>query len=127
LSFDTGERNHVARGKLADLLRVRELLAEHRPYRTQLVSAGAQRVDKTSLSSDPRLVVFDGAPGYIKWKHLWPSSHLAVILDRTEPRYYEAVAMLNEGFARKRCTPERLLSNGAVPAGMEIFAYREEA
>ena len=44
------------------------------------------------------LVVFDGAGGFLKWRDKWAHCNWIVILDRTEPRFTEAVQVVNEKY-----------------------------
>lgn len=113
------------RGKLSDLLRVKQLLQEDKPFRSAIVSSTTRQLSSTSDMSALSVAVFDGALGYLRWHRLWPSAHHIVVLDRTEPRFADAVTTLNEAFAAC-ASPEAPVPAERIPAGVNVFAFRRK-
>lgn len=110
-------------GKFNDLLRVRQLLFPGRSYKTELLSSSAKRV---GVQEDlvPHVALFDGAPAFIKWHHLWPESHVLVLLDKTEPRYTEAVTILNQDFTSPKNHQYKSMSILDTRGAVDVFAYQ---
>lgn len=113
------------KGKLCDIVRARELLAAGRPFRSELLAANAKKLtfDERQI---PHVAVFDGPQGFIKWSHRYPNSHLIVILDKTEPRFEDAVSLINQNFSSPRNRPYTGLAINDVPNGVDLLAYRSE-
>lgn len=72
----------------------------------------------------PRLVLFDGAQGFIKWRHFFGKSDWVIILDRTEPHYQEAVHGINDGYSR-RVSDDMLNIDIPFPQGIDFLSYVE--
>lgn len=91
-------------------------------YKTQLLS---DRVTpKTTIEEPPRLIIFDGARSFAKWKHFFNRSNMLVILDRTESHYEEAVLLANQDFESRKedlHIPEFLIEQ--IPLGVQVMSY----
>lgn len=111
-------------GTLQEVLRIKGRVAAGLGYRANLRSDREAKV-KPDASEIPSLVIFDGAAGFLKWRDAWRGSHWIIILDKTEPRFKEAVDTLNQEYLNNRLedTP---LSLPELPAGVDVLAYEEE-
>jgi hypothetical protein len=92
------EGESFAQGRLQDILRVRELLGEGEGCRTSLISDRTKPNSVMAAGETPPLMLFDGAPGFLKWRDYWRGSHWLIVLDKTESGFYEAVAALNQEY-----------------------------
>lgn len=109
----------VAVGNLNDILQIRRLsTAPH----TALVPATARRSPRQQRV-EPILLVHDGATGYLRSGRPSSTPVMVVVLDRTEPRFDEAVAQLDQDFVR-RTDDQALNLDGGVPPGVEVLSFR---
>lgn len=111
-------------GTLQHLLRVREFSRPDQTYRSSVVSNGEQSEEPNQVRA-PAVVVFDGATGFLKWRNDWRDSHRLVILDRTERRFEEAVAALNQEYVQNRADDQELRIARRVPRGVEMISFGE--
>jgi hypothetical protein len=116
------ERMYHAR--LSDLLRARTLLAEGQPYRSDIVSSLGRRSMAEARLQVPHVVVFDGAPSFIKWRHLWTRSHWIVVLDQTEPRCIEGAAAVDALYADRAVGGPLVLQLPDCRGHMDVAAFR---
>lgn len=102
LAVHVSERK-IAVAHLDDLLRVRRWIGKGGRYATDAVSAtgpsGRQKTNERQQPA-PGVVVFDGAIGFLKWRHIWPDSAWIVLLDRTEPHCADGAAAVNALYAQ---------------------------
>ena len=109
----------VAGGNLNDILQVRQLsTAPH----TALVPATARRSPRPQRI-EPILLVHDGATGYLRSGRQTSTPVMVVVLDRTEPRFDEAVAQLDQDYVR-RTEDQALNLDLGVPPGVEVLSFR---
>jgi hypothetical protein len=111
-------------GSLNMLGRMRSLLTDCSAYRSDICSPVNTSENLISLGT-PHLVVFAGAAGFLKWRDLWRRSHWAVILDRTETHFEEAVAELNQEYIRRRADAKLPSNLPYAPSGIETVWYQE--
>ena len=115
-------REVTSAGTLHDLLRVRRLLTKGEPFRTEFFPVSKAENSKLSDGNTPHVVVFDGALGFLKWRHYWAHSKWLAILDRTEPRFEEAVQVINEEYLH-RIDVEDFGIAGATPAAVDVVSF----
>lgn len=113
---------NFSRGTLQDILRVQELLPEGEGYRARILSDRGKQVSKTKET--PKLVLFDGAAGFLKWRDLWRDAHWLVVLDKAQNGFDEAVAALNREYRDNHLEgdPPSLPS---LPHHLNVIAYEE--
>ena len=109
-------------GSLQDILRICRLFRNNEAFRSQILSVNSNEHAKLSEGMLPRMVIFDGAVGFLKWRHYWSQSNWVVILDRTETRFLEAVQSVNEEFLSRIDERELNLSN-PTPQSVELKAF----
>ncbi|MBC7341777.1 MAG: hypothetical protein H5U02_04925 [Clostridia bacterium] len=114
-----------ARGTLQDILRVRRFLSEGKAFRTEIYPASRNMPPRLEKGSDPCVVIFDGAAGFLKWRDNWRISNWIVLLDRTGPNFREAVEIVNQEFIKNRIGNCPELDIPPVPRGIEIIVYEE--
>ena len=111
-------------GVLQDVMRVRKFLGEGQAYRSEAVAAGGQDAAEEAGELRPHVTVFDGAAGFAKWRDYCRDSHWIVLLDRTEPGFEGAAALLNSEYGN-RVGEETLEELPEVPGGVEVVAFTE--
>lgn len=111
-------------GSLNVLLRIRELLADSSAYHTRLWRASNSSEEQRTAIDPPAVIIFNGATSFLRWRDSWRTSHWIVLLDRTEPRFDEAVQTLNQEYILNR-VENLLLEPLPAPQGIEIIAYQE--
>jgi len=104
-------------GNAADVLRLKE---GSRDYRGMIVSTTTK--EPKLPGGTPRLVIYDGASGYLKYRDRFPDSHQLVLLDRSEARFSEAVSQLNRDYLQRTTDGPPGLTTGA-PAGVEQMVF----
>jgi len=112
-------------GTFQDILRVRRFLSEGKAFRTEIYPASGKVPPTLENSSDPCVVIFDGAAGFLKWRDNWRISNWIVLIDRTGPNFREAVEMVNQQFIKNRTGNCPELDIPPVPPGIEIIVYEE--
>lgn len=113
-------------GNLQEILRVRRFLGNSNAYRSDVISIDDASFWASQNVRPPTLMVFDGARAYLKCHHLWPNSHAAVILDRTDLHFDEAAQLINQDFVQRRigsAWPQQKLP--PIPIGIEVMVYEE--
>lgn len=111
-------------GVLQDVLRVRKFLGAGHAFRSEAVAAGSQDAAEETGELKPHVTVFDGSTGFSKWRDYCRDSHWVVLLDRTEPGFEGAAALLNAEYGN-RVGEEKLEELPEVPAGLEVVAFTE--
>ena len=111
-------------GVLQDVLRVRKFLGVGQAFRSEAVAAGGQDAAEEAGELKPHVTVFDGSTGFAKWRDYCRDSHWVVLLDRTEPGFEGAAALLNAEYSN-RVGEEKLEELPEVPAGLEVVAFTE--
>ena len=109
-------------GTLQDILRIRSLSSTIEAFRSDIFSASPKDNTMKSENMVPRLVIFDGAVGFLKWRDIWRHCNWVVVLDRTEPRFTEAVQIVNEEYY-SRIDEEKLKLTDAPPVSVELVSY----
>lgn len=113
-------------GGLQEILRARRFLGESMAYRTDIVPISGAPNLASQKDKIPHLTVFDGSHSYLKCRHLWPNSHAAVILDRTDVNFGEATQIINQVFVQRRLGKEWSQQKlPAIPEGIEVMVYEE--
>jgi len=119
----TSRESTGIKGRLQDILRVRQFSGANKSYRTQCISPANITPEKEIDTQTPPIVVFDGAIAYIKLGHKWRSAHQVVLLDRTERQFGDAIELLNQNYTYR-------LEGGfkfpiRIPGGIEMIVYRD--
>ena len=114
-----------AEGQLQDVLRIDRFVTDRQSHRSTLVPVGAEPPSDAVIGNVEMGVVFDGAHGFLKWGDMWQGRHQAVILDRTEPYFDDAISAINGRFSQNRIDGEAALPGSDAPAGGEVLAFRE--
>lgn len=117
--------HRYAEGQLQDVLRVNRFVTEKQSHRSALVPIGPQPPSVEILSNVEMGVVFDGALGFLKWGEMWEGRHKAIILDRTEAYFDDAISAINARFSQNRVDGEILLPEHEAPPGGEVLTFRE--
>jgi len=106
-------------GSMSDLLRLRE---GSRDYRGMIVSTTAK--DPRMPTKTPRVAIFNGAAGYLKFRDRFALSHQVLLLDRSEPRFREAASQVNRQFYQRIGEgPEEVVAD--APVGVERLVFVE--
>ena len=114
--------SETATGSLQDILRIRKLNKNNEAFRSDIFPVNAKEQPRISEEMPPQLVIFDGAAGFLKWRHNWSQCNSVVILDRTEPRFSEAVQAVNEEYTTRISDGELQLGD-SLPKSIEQVAY----
>lgn len=116
-------------GTLDNLLRVRAYSSVGAPSWSEVVStAGARRLSERHKMS-PRVVVFDGARGFLRWRKYYGDSAWIVVLDRTDSQFGDGVDELNAAMAlgsepeTALCIGDELPSGVTIPPGVEVSGF----
>lgn len=115
----------LQKGKLQDILRVRKWLSKGEAYRSDVFPVNGDKPQKTLDGLTPHITIFDGASGFLKWRENWLNSHWIVLLDRTEPKFKEAVELVNYDYIQKRVDEGGIQNMPPIPPGVEIVIYQE--
>ena len=94
-------RTRPAPGSLDELMRLQK---GGKASRTTVLPVRASKPPDFG-GQPPPVTVFDGANGYLKWRDRLRSAHAVVVLDRTEPRFDEAVAQLQQDYVQRLPAP----------------------
>ena len=110
-------------GTLQDILRTKRLepASSTNTYNSQIRSSRARHTSGTENDVSPRMVCFDGALAFLKWKYLFRGSSWAVILDRTEHQYQQAVFEINDEFSNRG--PGDLHLDTECPNGVDVMSF----
>ena len=112
----------AAAGTFGDILRVRRLRGEHEAFRSDILPVNVRDQAMPPKEIQPRLVIFDGTVGFLKWRHNWPHCNWVVILDQTEPRFTEAVQIVNEEYLSRISDGELRLPQ-PPPLSVELVSF----
>lgn len=116
-------------GTLNDLLRVRTFGLPTAPAWTELHPTAGPRRLPDRMKLHPRVVVFDGARGFLRWRNYFEDSAWIVVLDRNEPQFMEGASELNTEYAQNSipdepaCIVSELPPGVAIPPGVEVTSY----
>jgi hypothetical protein len=111
-------------GTLQEILRVKEFQNNTKSYRSRTISDRIRATGVHSGISDPPLVIFDGAQGFLKWRSYWKKSSWIVILDRTEYQFDAAINQINREYIMHRKGDNGLeMSDLHIPLGIEMTAF----
>ncbi len=113
-------RSRPPSGVLDDLLNLQK--GGGRASRTAVLPVRSSKPPDFSGRSPPPVTVFDGANGYLKWRDRLRSSHAIVVLDRTEPRFDDAVAQLQRDYVQRSADPIPWTPPPA-PGGIEALYF----
>lgn len=110
------------RGTLTELLRPEMGRAKGGPRTLLMPETSAPAAVRTKAT---RVTLFDGARPYLRLRTAASSSHIVVFLDRTEPRFGDAIRQLESDYKLRRSgeLPSSLGADG--PKAIEVFGFRE--
>jgi hypothetical protein len=111
-------------GSLSLILRCRKFLPPGEHYRADVLAAQGQTVPDHLLGKVPRLVVFDGAQGFLRWRDQWMNSSWLIVFDRTDRATDLGVEASTKERARRTGDLD-LLDEINLPDGIELIAYRD--
>lgn len=120
-----GMAGTVVTGALQEIVRARRFQPRGQAYCADVIRSTGRKLPHLTHSEPPRVVVFDGASGFLKWQERFGSSNWIVVLDQTEARFEEAAELLNEEYA------SRIDSDGTCPPlaatvpGVESMVFQE--
>ena len=121
--LSVGSRGREASaGTLRDILRIRRLYNNNEAFRSDIFPVNAKSNVMSSEEMVPHLVIFDGSVGFLKWRHNWAHCNWVVILDRTEPRFTEAVQVVNEEYL-SRISEGKLKLSDPPPRSVELVTF----
>lgn len=113
-------------GTLSELLRVKAIVAPGNPYRSNIFAANSRRPPHYDGESCPRLVIFDGASGLIKWRDRFPSSNWLVLLDEASPNFESGRDVLNHLYVQRNGSDPDIQKLPEVPSGVELLVFKEK-
>jgi hypothetical protein len=124
LGIPLGKRR-ITTARLSDLLRIRTIVGSGQPFASDLVPVSNGRLSGVSNARivAPRLVVFDGAAGFLKWRHQWPDAHWVVLLDRTDVRCADAAGIIKTLHATRFRSDAHALLAVAGAERLGLFAF----
>lgn len=113
-------------GSLADLARPRQLVDGRMP-RSALISVARPTTPAQGSQAEVPLVVFDGAPPFLKWRQQFSTSNWLVLLSKTEPQVEDAAAVLNANYAGRGLDDDAVLTQliDGKPRSVDAIAYVE--
>ena len=123
-NLSVGSRGQEASaGTLRDILRIRKLNGKkEEAFRSDIFPVNVRDHAMPSEEISPHLVIFDGSVGFLKWRHKWSHCNWVVILERTEPRFTEAVQIVNEEYLSRISDGELRLPQ-PPPLSVELVAF----
>ncbi len=110
-----------ARGTLNDLLRLEGIAGVGGAHRTRVIPIHTKPPSDLQI---PSVLVFDGANGYLKWPGRFRAAHTIIVLDRTEPRYADAVKHIHGDYV-KRAPGSALPTLPPPPSGIEVLHFSQ--
>ncbi len=112
-------------GVLGEVLKVRRFGGARKQFHSDIFAATSKWPPKHDRLAVPHVVVFDGALGFMKWRHEFAQSHLLILLDQTEALFLEATQRLNY---EQSCSENNdLPPDFPVPgAGVELALFTEQ-
>lgn len=110
-------------GVLQDVLRARRFVVGDAVFYSDVLRVDGSKPAKSPTGLMPHVTVFDGARGFLRWRHLWRDTNWLVLLDRTAPHFDEAASALNTDFIQNRVDDSDVLAHIPVPAGIEVIAF----
>lgn len=110
-------------GTLQDVLRARRFVTGDAYFHSEVLRVDGSKPAKPPGGMVPHVTVFDGARGFLRWRHLWRDTNWIVLLDRTAPHFDEATSALNTDFIQNRIDDSDVLEHIPVPPGIEVMAY----
>jgi len=111
------------KGTLQDVLRARRFVTCDASFYSEVLRVDGSKAAKSPSGIMPHVTVFDGARGFLRWRHLWRDSNWVVLLDRTAPHFDEAASALNTDLIQNRVDDSDVMKDIPVPPGIEIMAY----
>lgn len=84
----------VHKGRLQDILRAKTFLPQGDCSRSEILSLTAKSVSSPALETPT--VIFDGARALLRCSVHWPAANWIVILNRTEWRFADGVALVDD-------------------------------
>lgn len=118
-----------AEGTFNDLLRVRKYSNSTGPSWSDVHSTSGAKSLPERMKLAPRVVVFDGPTGFLRWRKYYPDSAWIVVLDKNDPQYDEGVDELNAEIAMNSsddnvlCVGDDLPPGVTIPPGVEVTAF----
>ncbi len=114
---------HLVKGCLQDVFRMQRFCRNDETYRSKIITpTGIEQ--NIAKGKEAPTVIFDGAMGFLKLRHLWPKSDFVAILDRTDPHYDDAVNLINQDFVN-RVDEAEIQYKAPLPLGVEATSYWE--
>ena len=104
-------------GNASDLIRLKE---GARDFRGVVISTTVR--EPRFPAARPHLAIFDGAPGYLKYRDRFDTSHQILLLDRSEPRFGEAVNQVNRDYINRLGEGPGGVCDGC-PTGVEHITF----
>lgn len=113
----------ISEGRLQDLARVKRFTSRGEGYRTRIfpITVGTSIPHYYDHGTAPRLAIFDGARGFLRWRFRFSTSHWIVLLERTEIDFLSGVQYV---IAECDFRCQEQLMEITPPPGIEILAYR---
>ena len=111
------------KGFLQDVLRAKRFITGDACFHSEVLRVDGSKPAKAPGGMVPHVTVFDGARGFLRWRHLWRESNWLVLLDRTAPHFDEAASALNTDFIQNRIDDSDVIDRIPVPPGIEVVAY----
>lgn len=104
-----------------DLVRAQDSVSsKKRAFRTLSVASSPGPTPE-ERDIDPGLVIFDGGPAYLRWRHCWDQAHHVVLIDRSMPSAEEAGGELSLEFLERIGDP--VADGGDVPRSLEVVQF----
>jgi hypothetical protein len=119
--FSIEDNGNFYSGTLQDILRVRKFMGAKEAYWTDVTSIS------TSFKEEqiPKVIIFDGANGFLRHSHVFRRSHQIVIIEYTDTDFEAAVDAIMKRFIQYRSGIPKIDFITSPPSGIEIIAFEE--
>lgn len=107
-------------GTLQDVVRSRPFTSGPAGIHSDIVSESARVANG---SARPRLVIFDGGRGFLRFQRSWPEADKLIILERGDRRADEVSVVVERLFAR-RISQKSPMTMKSVPVGIECVVFQ---
>lgn len=88
--------------------------------RCAVLSSGGDLPDELQ-DAKPRVVIFDGVPGFRHWRETWRVAPWLIVLDRTAANFEEGVSLVEDEYVRRDADEPAL--DLPLPPGVEVMGF----
>ena len=116
---ETAPSKGAIHGTLQDIIRAKSLEPKNSGYKSDIAPA---RDKPTVAKNKSKLVLFDGALAFMKWKYLFNHASWVVVLDRTERNYFQGLLEVNDSYLNRVQDLDCKLEL-QCPHGIDVMTY----